>query len=81
MKPPACFALTADLTSAWTIPLVLPQAEYWGITTSNADRNFSGTIFVRFDALYLSKRIYMPENTWARCLVLVILLLCHFRDG
>jgi hypothetical protein len=39
--------LMTDLTSAWTIPLVLPQAEYWGITPSNAGRNLSGNIFVR----------------------------------
>lgn len=35
-----------DMTSAWDIPLVVPQAAYWKISTTNAGRNLSGNIFV-----------------------------------
>jgi MFS family permease len=38
--------MLADLSSAWVIPLVLPQSEYWHISTSNAGRNLSGNIFM-----------------------------------
>lgn len=38
--------LMTDLTSAWTIPIIIPQAEYWHITSTNASRNLSGNIFM-----------------------------------
>ncbi|KAJ9502160.1 hypothetical protein H2202_002224 [Exophiala xenobiotica] len=38
--------LMTDMSSAWSIPLVITQAEYWGISPSNAGRNLSGNIFM-----------------------------------
>lgn len=38
--------LMTDMTSAWPIPLVIAQSEYWGISTTNAGRNISGNVFV-----------------------------------
>lgn len=46
--------LMTDMTSAWAIPLVITQAEYWNTTPNNIGRNLSGNIFVGFfDSFFL----------------------------
>jgi hypothetical protein len=48
--------LMTDMTSAWAIPLVITQAEYWNTTPNNIGRNLSGNIFVgSFDSFLLQK--------------------------
>jgi hypothetical protein len=39
-------AIIPDMTSAWGVPLIVPQSVYWGITTDNAGRSLSGNVFV-----------------------------------
>jgi hypothetical protein len=59
--------LMTDMSSAWSIPLVITQAEYWGISSSNAGRNLSGNIFVRWQTLSYSdtQLIINPLDAWS----------------
>ena len=83
-KHTVLFALTyctlmTDMSSAWSIPLVITQAEYWGITPNNAGRNLSGNIFV--SSQVLSSPNYTTNYEFLRCLEWVELWLCLLLDG
>jgi MFS family permease len=49
-----------DLTSAWQIPLVIPQAEWWHISPTDAGRNLSGNIFM----LAVGGVLTVPLTRW-----------------
>ncbi|KAL6244801.1 hypothetical protein RBB50_008329 [Rhinocladiella similis] len=78
--------LMTDMTSAWPIPLVIAQSEYWGISTTNAGRNISGNVFMigagGLAAVPLTRWLgRLPILFWAISIALILTIAASATPG
>src|SRR5271170_2293013 len=79
-------SIMTDLSSAWCIPLVPLQAEYWGISLTDAGRNMSGNIFMLgvggIIAVPLCQRYgRLPVLFWSMFIAFFITLWCALSQN